>query len=178
MKNKLFSTAITAIAMSVTLMAMSGRADDSKSEPGLQATISQTDSPGNTTGKASEWSTDYEAALKQARETHRQILLDFTGSDWCSWCMRLDREILATPEFRRFADEHLVLVKIDFPMHKTQSDAEKARNEELAAHFQVQGYPTLVLLNSDATLCGTLGYMRGGPEPFVDQLNSLIANQP
>jgi thioredoxin-related protein len=178
MKNKLLLIAIATITAGTALTILSGRADDTKSQPCLQGTCCQTNSLGKTAGKTAAWSTDYDAALKQAKETHRQILLDFTGSDWCGWCMKLDREILATPEFQRFADEHLVLVKIDFPMHKAQSDAEKARNEELAAQFQVQGYPTLVLLNSDAKPCGTLGYMRGGPEPFIDQLNSLIANQP
>lgn len=178
MKNKLFLIAIATITASASLIALYARADDAKSEPCLQGTCCQTCSPGKTTGKTAEWSTDYGAALKLARESHRQILLDFTGSDWCGWCMKLDREILATPEFKRFADGHLVLVKIDFPMHKAQSDAEKARNEELAAQFQVQGYPTLVLLNSDGKPCGTLGYMRGGPEAFIEQLNSLIVNQP
>ena len=76
---------------------------------------------------------------------------------------------------RRFAGEHLVLVKIDFPRHKSQSDAEKAQNEQLAARFQVQGFPTLVVLDPDAKPSGTLGYMRGGPEPFINQLSSLIA---
>jgi len=178
MKNKLVLTAITTIITSVTLTALSGRADDAKSEPCRQGSCCQADSLGKTAGTTAAWSTDYDAALKLAKETHRQVLLDFTGSDWCGWCMKLDREILATPEFKWFADQHLILVKIDFPMHKAQPDAEKARNEELAAQFQVQGYPTLVLLNSDAKPCGTLGYMHGGPEPFIDQLNSLVANQP
>jgi len=175
MKNKLY---IIAIAASATLTALPGQAGDSKSEPGLPATSGPTDSLGKTANLAAEWSTDFEAGLKKARETHRSILLDFTGSDWCGWCMKLDREVLATPEFKRYADQHLVLVKIDFPMHKAQSDTEKARNEQLAARFQVQGYPTLVLLNPEAKPCGTLGYMQGGPGAFIERLTSLIANQP
>ena len=178
MKTKLFLIAIATIATGAAMIALLGRAEDSKSKPGLQETSSQADSLVKTASRTAEWSTDYEAALKNARETHRSILLDFTGSDWCGWCMKLDREILATPEFKRYADEHLVLVKIDFPMHKAQSDAEKARNEALAARFQVQGFPTLVLLNPETKPCGTLGYMRGGPEAFIEQLKSLIASQP
>jgi len=174
MQNKLF---LIAIAAGASLMALPSQASDSKSEPGLPATSGPTDSIGKTANLAAEWKTDYEAGLKQARETHRPILLNFTGSDWCGWCMKLDREILATPEFKRYADEHLVLVKIDFPMHKSQPDAEKARNEELAARFHVQGFPTLVLLNPEAKPCGTLGYLRGGPGAFIDRLTSLIASQ-
>ena len=132
---------------------------------------------GATAGEASLWLTDFSKAQAQAKADKKLVLLDFTGSDWCGWCMKLDREILATPEFKRFADEHLVLVKIDFPMHRPQPADERARNAELAARFQVQGYPTLVLLNAGAKPCGTLGYMRGGPGAFIDQLNSLIASQ-
>ena len=177
MKNKLFSIAIATIATGAILAAWPGRAGQFKSEPDSPEAPGQSGSIGKTDGKSAEWSTDYEAALKKAGETHRLVLLDFTGSDWCGWCMKLDREILATPEFKRFADEHLVLVKIDFPMHRPQPEDERARNAELAARFQVQGYPTLVLLNAGAKPCGTLGYMRGGPGAFIDQLNSLIASQ-
>ena len=175
MKHKLF---FLAIATSATLTTLSVQAGDAKAEPGLPVTSTRTESLGKMASVAAEWNTDFEAGLKQARETRRPILLDFTGSDWCGWCMKLDREILATPEFKRFADQHLVLVKIDFPMHKAQSDAEKTRNEQLAARFQVQGFPTLVLLTPDAKPCGTLGYMRGGPEAFIGRLTSLMADQP
>jgi thioredoxin-related protein len=178
MKNKLFLFAIATIATSASLMALPGRAGDSKSEPDLPQTSSPAVAPGKTGSQAAEWSTDYDAALKLARATHRPILLDFTGSDWCGWCMKLDREILATPEFKRYADQHLVLVKIDFPMHQAQSDAEKARNEQLAARFQVEGFPTLVLLNPGASAIGTLGYMRGGPGAFIERLTALLASQP
>lgn len=173
-KKKLF---LITIAASATLTALPSRTGDSKSEPGVPATSGQADSLGKTAGKAAKWGTDFEAGLKQAKEMHRPILLDFTGSDWCGWYMKLDREILATPEFKQFAGQHLVLVKIDFPMHQAQSDVEKARNDELAARFQVQGFPTLVLLDPEAKPCGTLGYMRGGTEAFIDRLASLIASR-
>lgn len=90
--------------------------------------------------------------------------------------MRLDSEILTTPEFREFASAHLVLVKVDFPMHHPQSAAEQTQNKQLAAQFQVQGYPTLVMLNPDGHESGTLGYMNGGPKPFVDKLTEMIAD--
>ena len=175
MNNKLF---LMALATCATLIGLRGLAGDAKVEPQLPDHSRPAVSPGNTAAPAAEWGTDFEAGLKLARETRRPILLDFTGSDWCGWCMKLDREILATPEFKQFADQHLVLVKIDFPMHQAQSEAERARNEALAARFQVQGFPTLVLLNPEAKPCGTLGYMPGGPGAFIEQLNSLIANQP
>jgi thioredoxin-related protein len=121
------------------------------------------------------WLTSFAAAQQQAKAAGKYILMDFTGSDWCPWCMRLDSEILATPEFREFADKHLVLVKVDFPRHHSQSAAEQTQNEQLAAQFQVQGYPTLVVLNPDSHELGTLGYMSGGPKTFIDELVKLIA---
>lgn len=175
MKNKLF---VIAIATSATLAALTGRANDSKPAPSPAETSSPAEPAGKAANVAADWSIDYESALKQARAAHKSVLLDFTGSDWCGWCMKLDREILSTPDFKRFADRHLVLVKIDFPIHRAQSNAEKARNEELAARYGVRGFPTLVLLDGEARPCGTLGYMRGGPEAFIDQLKSLIASQP
>ena len=61
------------------------------------------------------WQTDYAAALALAKKQNRKTFLFFTGSDWCTWCARLDREVLSTPDFKRFASENLVLVKLDFP---------------------------------------------------------------
>jgi protein disulfide-isomerase len=170
MKNKTF---VIAIATGATLAALIGYAADSRPK-----TSNLTSSSAKTSVTTAEWTTDYDAALKRAKAERKSVLLDFTGSDWCGWCMRLDQEIFATPEFKKFANEHLVLVKIDFPRHKAQSDAEKAQNEQLAARFQVQGFPTLVVLDPDAKPSGTLGYMRGGPEPFISQLSSLITTKP
>lgn len=116
------------------------------------------------------WLTDFAAARQKARADHKPMLLDFTGSDWCGWCMKLDHEVLSTPEFRDYAAKNLVLVKVDFPMHQTQPPAEQRQNAELQNRFQVQGYPTLVVLDSNGRQLGTLGYMPGGPKPFISQL--------
>lgn len=88
MKGKLFLTAIATITTSVTLTALSVRADDSKSELGLPAAASTTDSLGKTSDTSAEWSMNYDTAFKKAEETQRPVLLDFTGSDWCAWCMK------------------------------------------------------------------------------------------
>jgi thioredoxin-related protein len=123
---------------------------------------------------AADWRTDFAAAQEQAKAEHKPILLDFTGSDWCGWCMKTDREIFTTPEFRDFATKHLVLVKVDFPRHLAQSDTEKAQNEQLAARFRIQGFPTLVVLSPDGNELGMLGYMPGGPKPFMDELSKML----
>jgi thioredoxin-related protein len=144
--------------------------------PAAPAVSDQSATAGAVTPATATWLTDFAAAQQKAKAGHKSLLLDFTGSDWCGWCMKLDREIFATPEFREFADKNLVLVKVDFPRQHPQSAAEQAQNQQLAAQYQVQGFPTLVVLNSDGHQAGTLGYMRGGPQPFLKALAELIAD--
>src|SRR5215213_11363481 len=95
------------------------------------------------------WSDEYETALAQAKKENKKILLDFTGSDWCGWCKKLDREVFSKPEFKEYADKNLVLVEVDFPRAKEQSATERRQNLELMERFGVQGYPTIVVLDGD-----------------------------
>lgn len=99
--------------------------------------------------------------------------MDFTGSDWCGWCIRLNREVFSRPEFKDYATKNLVLMEVDFPQRKQLAGSVKQQNEELAQHYQIQGFPTIVVLNSDGKKVGELGYMEGGPEAFIAQLEKL-----
>ncbi len=119
------------------------------------------------------WLTDYAAALEKAKEENRNVFLFFTGSDWCGWCMRLEREILRMPEFADFAAENLVLVKLDFPRGFRLPAAQTKQNQQLAQQYGVRGYPTVVVLKPDGTVAGDLGYETGGPKPFIEKLQSL-----
>ena len=122
---------------------------------------------------AGQWSTDARAALAFAKTEDKKVLLFFTGSDWCGWCKRLDREILSTPQFASYATENLVLVKLDFPRTLPQSDRVKAQNRGLAEKYRITGYPTIIVLNSEGKQVGELGYMEGGPAGFLKQLKSF-----
>ena len=89
----------------------------------------------STTGllKANDaWTTDYAKALAQAKTEKKLVLLDFTGSDWCGWCMKLDKDTFDQPEFADYAAKNLVLVQLDYPQHKEQSDDLKSANAALA----------------------------------------------
>jgi len=120
------------------------------------------------------WQTDVPHALAQAKTEKKLVLLDFTGSDWCVWCKKLDADTLAQPEFAAYAKTNLVLVEVDFPNHKEQSEALKAANTALAKKFKVQGYPTLVALKPDgAEAWRTEGYLEGGPAALIAQLNGV-----
>jgi thioredoxin-related protein len=119
------------------------------------------------------WQTDFKKAQEQAKSSHKLLLVDFTGSDWCGWCIKLNREVFSKPEFQEYANKNLVLLEIDFPRTKAQSDAVKKQNEELASQYQVQGFPTVVVLNGEGRKVGELGYMEGGPSAFIAELEKL-----
>ena len=120
------------------------------------------------------WGTDLPKALAQAKSDKKLVLLDFTGSDWCGWCIKFDKETLSTDKFAGYAKAHLALVTLDFPNKKPQSDALKAANAALQKKYNVDGFPTFVLLNADGKEIGRqVGYAPGGPEAFIAELEKL-----
>lgn len=120
------------------------------------------------------WGVDFRAALARARSEKKMVLLDFTGSDWCGWCIRFDQEVLSTAKFSDYAGSRLVLVEVDFPRNKPQNDALRRDNQALQQKYHVDGYPTFVLLNANGDEVGRqVGYLAGGPDKFVAELNGF-----
>lgn len=121
-----------------------------------------------------DWKTDFEAALDEAKAQDKAVLVNFTGSDWCGWCIKLDKEVFSQDAFKQFAADGLVLVKIDFPRKNTQSEVLKAQNEALSEKYGIRGFPTILVLSSDGQLLGKTGYQGGGPEAYVAHLKEFI----
>lgn len=119
------------------------------------------------------WLTDPKQAQEQAKADKKLVLVDFTGSDWCGWCIKLDREVFSKPEFQEYASKNLVLLEIDFPKGRQLSAAEQTRNSELAQKYAIQGFPTIVVLDGEGKQVGELGYTPGGPAAFIAELNRL-----
>lgn len=119
------------------------------------------------------WSEDYAASLAKAKADDKLVLLDFTGSDWCGWCIKIDNEIFSKPEFQEYAKKNLELVELDFPKRKSLPANVKAQNEKLAQEYGIQGFPTIIVLNSKGKKVGELGYMEGGPKAFIAELEKL-----
>lgn len=114
------------------------------------------------------WKTSFAEATAEAAQQQKQILLNFTGSDWCPWCVKMDEEVLSKKQFSEFASKNLVLVKLDFPRRKKLSPDEKAQNEELAKKYAIQGFPTFVLVDaSGKEVRRQEGYLEGGPAEFL-----------
>ena len=126
-----------------------------------------------TASAESSWVTDYKKAQEDAKAGKKLMLLEFTGSDWCGWCMKLDKEVFSTPEFQNYASRNLILVKLDFPRRRPQTEALKKQNEQLAQKYGIQGFPTIIVLNGQGEKLGELGYMEGGPSPFLAKLETL-----
>lgn len=104
---------------------------------------------GNLLAAEENWLTSVPEAQAQAQAEKKLILLDFTGSDWCVPCKKLDQEVFSTPEFQAYARSNLVLVKVDFPLSKPQPEQLKAANQALQEKYNIAGYPTLVLIKPD-----------------------------
>jgi protein disulfide-isomerase len=120
------------------------------------------------------WNQDFKKAMAESQKTGKPVLIDFAGSDWCSWCIRLEKEVFSRPAFRKYARKNLVLMLADFPRMKKLTAEVVAQNEELKNKYEVEGFPTVVLLNSKGETLGVTGYQQGGAEKYVEHLKGII----
>jgi protein disulfide-isomerase len=121
-----------------------------------------------------EWLVDVPTALQKAKAENKIVLLDFTGSDWCGWCMKLESEVFSNPQFIAFAKANLIMVELDYPRTKPQSDALKRDNADLARQYGVTGYPTLILLNGNGDqLDKTVGYLTAGLPGYLEHFKKI-----
>jgi protein disulfide-isomerase len=120
-----------------------------------------------------QWLTNLPQAESQARKENKLVLLDFTGSDWCPACIKLEKGVLSQSEFAAYAAKNLVLVLVDFPAGKPQTAAVKAANQALLEKFNVEGYPTLLLLKPDGKqVWQTVGYSGEPPADIIAKIDS------
>lgn len=132
--------------------------------------VAGNESIGDDPGPAT-WLTDYPAALRQAARENKIVLLNFTGSDWCGWCVKLEKDVFSKPEFAAYASRHLVLVKVDFPRKSRLPAAEVAQNAGLQRQFGVRGFPTIIAVDASGRKVAEIGgYVRGGPKSFIAAL--------
>lgn len=124
-----------------------------------------------------KWHTNLEEAQKEAAKTGKPIFADFTGSDWCGWCIKLHKEVLSKKEFIEYAAHNLVLLEIDFPKRKKQDADVKQYNEKLMRKYGVRGFPTILLLDKDGKVINQTGYQDGGPVKYVEHLEKMLAKK-
>jgi protein disulfide-isomerase len=122
----------------------------------------------------STWLTDLPKAEAQAKAENKLVLMDFTGSDWCGWCIKFKKEVLDTKEFQDYAAKNVVLVEVDFPNKKAQTADLKKANKALQKEYKVDGFPTLVVLDKDGKEIGRqVGYAPGGPSAFIKKIEGF-----
>jgi len=123
------------------------------------------------------WLTSVPEALAKAKNENKMVVLDFTGSDWCPWCMKFRKEALDTQAFATYASKNLVLVEVDFPRRTPQAADLKATNKALEAQYHVESFPTFIVLSKDGRELGRQnGYHEGGPQPFIAKLENFKKN--
>ncbi|GAB4288969.1 MAG: hypothetical protein Kow0098_06610 [Ignavibacteriaceae bacterium] len=123
-----------------------------------------------------DWYDRLEDAVEVAKSENKNILINFTGSDWCQWCKKLSAEVFTQKEFENYANDNLVLVKLDFPRSIEQTVETKMYNNSLAQRFGVRGFPTIVLLNRNGELIGITGYQPGGAVNYINHLKKYFSN--
>jgi thioredoxin-related protein len=120
------------------------------------------------------WLTNFEQAKAESARRKVPILADFSGSDWCGWCIRLDNEVFSKDAFKEFAKDNVVLFLADFPQSKPQTTEVKSQNNELSQRYGIQGFPTVLLLDETGKVIGRTGYQAGGSDAYVKHLESLL----
>lgn len=115
------------------------------------------------------WITNYQEAVNQSKATSKPMVLFFTGSDWCSWCHKLESEALSTDEFAQIAGDKFIFVLLDFPSSKAYPE----KNDDLKSQYGIQGFPTLVIVDSNGNKIGSTGYQPGGGRAYAEHLLNL-----
>jgi thiol-disulfide isomerase/thioredoxin len=122
---------------------------------------------------ADAWLTDLDEGIKVAKAEKKAILVDFTGSDWCGWCIRLKKEVFDQKEFAA-ATKDFVLVELDYPQKKKQPAEEKAKNKVWAEKFAIERFPTIMLLDANGEPFAQTSYQAGGPSKYLAHLAELM----
>ena len=119
------------------------------------------------------WSEDFAKASAQAKAEKKMLLVDFTGSDWCGWCIKLDKDVFSKPEFQEYAKKNLVLVEADFTANgKAKSKEFGKQQDAMLVENKVQGFPTVVVFNAEGKKVGETGY-KPSPAEFIAELEKL-----
>ena len=125
-----------------------------------------------------KWLTNFEESQKKAQQNEKLILMSFSGSDWCSNCIRLDKTLFQSEAFAMYAEENLVLLQLDFPAKKKNklSEEQTQHNEKLAEKYNKKGtFPTVVILNADGEVQGKLNISPKTTEEYMKDIISIVS---
>lgn len=130
------------------------------------------------------WETNFDKAVQTSVNSNKPLLLFFTGSDWCGWCIKLQNEVFKTPEFIKWASENVTLVELDFPRRKQLTPELAQQNRNLEQMFGVRGYPTVWFVKPQLVdgkvnfdRLGSTGYVANGPQGWLPGAKQILANK-
>lgn len=136
------------------------------------------------------WHTDLQKATSLSQKEKKPMMLFFTGSDWCGWCHKLQKEVFFQEEFSKWAKENVILVEVDFPSpkgeaYKKQTEETRKQNNLLQQQFSVRGYPTVWFVKPEKTKegkvnlaqLGQTGYVAGGAQNWINGANAFISGK-
>lgn len=121
-----------------------------------------------------KWQTNIEDSLKDAKASQKPLFIFFTGSDWCGWCKKLDAQILSKKDFIEYAEEDMIMVKLDFPRSLPQTEEIKKYNREQLKKFGVRGFPTILILDSKGDIKGKTGYRDLTPSKYIEHIKEFL----
>lgn len=118
----------------------------------------------------------YQEAMENSLGTGKPVMLFFTGSDWCKWCVKLQDEVFNTDEFREWAAQNVIMVEVDFPQGVQLPGSQRMLNETLKKTYEdrIEGYPTALFIDSQGNVIGKLGYVSGGPKPWIEKASPFV----
>ncbi|MFL1013066.1 thioredoxin family protein [Flavisericum labens] len=127
------------------------------------------------------WHTNMNKALELAQREDKKMMLFFTGSDWCGWCIKLQKEVFKTSDFEKWSED-VVLVELDFPKRTEQDQKIKEQNYQLQRMFQVKGYPSVYFVNPkkmrdgkiNLMTLGKTGYIKGGAKKWIREATTIV----
>ena len=127
-------------------------------------------------GFSQEWNYNFEEAKKLAAEQNKNIVIVFSGSDWCAPCIKLDKNIWQSDAFKKEAVEDWIIVKADFPRKKANelSKEQTEHNRKLAEKFNLEGsFPLVVVLDKNGKVLGKMGFKNVSPEEYIKMIHAL-----
>lgn len=127
------------------------------------------------------WHTDINKAIELSTKENKPLFLFFTGSDWCGWCIRLQKEVFLKPEFATWANKNVILVELDYPRKTALEPSLKAQNDEMQKIFGITGYPTVWFVKPEKSpnginlqQMGKMGYLAGGTPSWLMAADRIL----
>jgi protein disulfide-isomerase len=121
----------------------------------------------------SVWIEDYDEALAMASVENKEVLINFSGSDWCGWCIKLEKEVFSKEEFLNYAKDNFILLKLDFPNSNKPSEEVQKVRQSIAQKYKVKGFPTILITDAKGVVSAQTGYQAGGPMKYIEHLKEI-----